>query len=345
MSELKDLLINPGLSSEQFDKALEYLYWEKKEQFSLERYKIDNAARQNEQMAQPRRSATRSAAPPQETYADSDEESERGHRNSAVMPEDLEFNHATSYGALGDSYAGKLCKTKLWNITKSVSEKVFNDHKQVMKQVFPGIDRVQKIRPMLQQLLLASSLAHRADRWSYAKDISFLKAAKDEIDLKLLPFTDEQLVAGINFLQERWGSICPSPDISYNSTLLCDRLDAAFEKQALMQQNKELYDVIKSPFMVKVLDKYKCADLDKLRERIEVNYLDYRTCVRYEAMQYFRENQPADIDIGEGQEWAQHFPMYIAEFREKLGKDIEVIWKETLVEQLDWEKEYKAAKI
>jgi hypothetical protein len=347
MCNTKKLLLNHELSPEKFDKLLEYLYWEKEQEFALqkeslaiERLKVEKNYHSPNKSGKARTIQSNSAAA---TAAELDDEEDElanklmPQRLSSYTSEDLEYNAATSYGLLGDSFVGKLAKTKLWSASKSRAESLFNQHKAILKEQFKSLDRLPKVKTLLHYILWGSAVAHRADRWPHAKDVEYLVPAKDDIDLKLVTYTDEQIAQAVNFLQERWGAICSMPDLSINTTLIAKRLDNAHEKLVLKEKHQEEYDVLKSPFIAKMLEKYNYISNDILRDRIHSNSFDYKNCFTFQVMRDFKVKPPPHITPSEAYPWLQQVPSYLTPYKRELEADAERVWNELREEQMAWD--------
>lgn len=349
MYNTKKLLLNQDLSPEKFDKLLEYLYWERKQELELERLKIERGCYDNIPSGKASRSrghnaAAASAAEP--VYEDDDEESERvsspKHKPSSHSTEDKEFNAATGYGLLGESFVGKLAKTKLWASSKSKAESLFNEHKLILKEKFKPKERFHKVRTLLHYILWGSAIAQRADRWPHAKDITYLLPAKDDIDLKLITYNDQEIAAAVEFLQERWAAICPFPDLSINTTLIASRLDKAQEQLILAEKHREEYNVLKSPLVAKVLESYPYVDFEKVKARIEANRYDYRAALKFQIMQDFKVNPPPFITPETNCTWLQQVPSHLSPYKQNLEKLVDKLWWELREDQEAWDKQRKA---
>lgn len=346
----KEIIMTADLSPEKFDKLLEYLYWERKQELELERLKIERGCYDKVQKhggKQTKRSATNNAAAaqfsPDEDDLDDDDDDEdqtpaTSNRVAAYTKEDREFNAATSYGLLGESFVGKLAKTKLWSASKSKAESIFRDNKVVIKERFRSMNRESKAKTLIHYILWGSAIAQRADRWPHAKDIEFLVPAKDDIDLKLVGFTDEQIATAVQFLQERWGAICSFPDLHINTTLIASRLDAAHEKIVVEEKHREEFDVLKAPYVLKMLEYYPYIDHEGMKNRIIANRYDYRSSFRWNVMQDFKKTPPPFITPDPKYPWLQQVPQYLTPYKQELEKRVAEVWEETRAEQQEWDR-------
>lgn len=350
----KEMILAPELSLEKFDKLLEYLYWERKKEFEIERLKIERGCYDNIQRhggKQTTRSVhnNAAAAPLSEDDNDIDNNDDPApvatSRVAAYTKEDIEFNAATSYGLLGESFVGKLAKTKLWSASKSKAESLYNEHKLVIKENFRSLGKITRAKTLLHYVLWGSAIAQRADRWSHAKDIEFLIPAKDDIDLKLVGYSDEQVAAAVEFLQERWKAICPFPDLYINTTLFASRLDSAHAKLIETEHLRDKFNVLEAPYVAKVLEKYDYVDPEAIRARIQSNRYDYKESFRWEIMQQFKKNPPPFITPDPKYPWMQQIPQYLTPYKQELEHTVNSLWEEFKDQQAAWDKERIAAGI
>jgi hypothetical protein len=326
----EEALFNKDLSDDRFDKILEYLYWKAREESSnlekdrqLELRKIELTLSKGSKTIKPVAAATAAAA-----------------YSSDYTTEDIDFNHQTGFGYLPESQLGKLSKTKLWDASKITAQRLYEQYEPEIKQVFKPSPKYARTKTLLQYILWGSSLANRADRWTHAKDMDFLLVGRDEINLKLGNYQDNELVAGAEFLKKHWGAICSNEKIHLNTTLIAHRLDSAYELHLREEEHLETYNVLNSPFVSKLLEKYDYVDKDAIKARIEANKFDYRAATSFEILQQFRSVRPSNIEDSDDP-WKMRYLSYIDDYQKELQEDIRIIWNNLKDEQDAWDKQRK----
>lgn len=319
MKESEFNILNLPISDYKFDKLLEFLYWEREKQHDielkkLEILKLDLLSKQKSQrqpLIQPANSTTETA--------------------EEFTEEERKFNAETSFRRLGDTEIGKIAKTRLWNATKLQTNELLDNHKDISKDIL-------KLKVLIHHMLWASSLAHRAERWPQAKDIGSLLNARQDLKLKLDSHTDEQLIEATRFIQEYWGSICPNPELYFNTTLMGARLDEALALKKKQDRVSADYNVLNSPFIKEMLKTYGYINTAQLESRIKANNYDYFNSFIFEVMVDFRKNRPPQIEDN-GDPWPMQIPVNIDGYQTQLEKEAGIAWERLKYEQTKWDKE------
>jgi hypothetical protein len=319
MKESEFNILNLPISDYKFDKFLEFLYWEREKQHDIELKKLEILKLD---LLSKQKSQRQPLIQPADSTIETAEE---------FTEEERKFNAETSFRRLGDTEIGKIAKTRLWNATKLQTNELLDNHKDLSKDIL-------KLKVLIHHMLWASSLAHRAERWPQAKDIGSLLNARQDLKLKLDSHTDEQLIEATRFIQEHWGSICPNPELYFNTTLMGVRLDEALALKKKQDRVLAGYNVLNSPFIKEMLKTYGYINTAQLESRIKANNYDYFNSFIFEVMVDFRKNRPPQIEDN-GDPWPMQIPVNIDSYQTQLEKDAGITWERLKYEQTKWDKE------
>ena len=257
--------------------------------------------------------------------------------------EELEFNILTSYGACNEKHIGLIAKTKIWEGANDISSKLFIQwHANIQENnILPLKDlREGRIKSLLLAFLWASGCAHRFSRWPDANDKHLIDILKKDLKARFSKFSKHSIVAAYESLKVFWKEINDYNNVPFNSTMIADILDEAYQYVNVKTSEEQKNDIKKSPLFSRFCKEYPQVlpeSLEKYYVKNRHNFVNAGVAALRKA---FTISPPQELEHKFSiAEWPKKWHIYLSSYEQKWPEQIKVLVKETEIEQQEWNKQ------
>jgi hypothetical protein len=259
----------------------------------------------------------------------------------SVTEEDKKFNTLTSYGTCTDRHLGLIAKTKVWEGAAARSGALFDRWYEHIQQnnVIPLKDLKEgRIKSLLLVFLWASGCSHRAARWPDAGDLSaVMSSIRKELQVRFSKFSKHSIVAAYESLKVFWKEINDYELCSFNSSLIADILDEAYEYVNTQNEKESKVDIKKSPLFSEFEKQFPHVPLDVLEKYYIKNRYRFVAGGIGALRKYFTTTVPAELEHNIPQsDWPKQWHQYIHNYEPTWQKQLTQILQTTKEAQEKW---------
>jgi hypothetical protein len=263
--------------------------------------------------------------------------------DSGFSEEDRKFNSLSSYGACTDKQLGLISKTKVWEGANERASKLFESwysHIQDNNLVPLKDLKEGRIKALLLAFLWASGCAHRVTKWPDAGDAHFVDSMKKELVDRFSKFSKHSIVAAYESLKVFWKEINDYEQCSFNSSLIADILDNAYQYVSEKTTEESNYDVKNSPLFSDFEKVFPYVPLETLERYYVKNRKNFVAAGVGALRKVFTGRLPEELEHRYSTaEWPKKWHLHIASFEEKWQQQLYNIVNSTREEQEKWKKE------
>jgi hypothetical protein len=262
---------------------------------------------------------------------------------AGASEEDKKFNELSSYGACTEKHLGLVSKTKVWEGASDRSLKLFEQWYTHIQDnnIIPIKDLKEgRIKTLLLAFLWASGCSHRAAKWPEAQDIHLLETLKKDLKDRFSKFSKHSIVAAYESLKIFWKEINDYEQCTFNSTLIAEVLDEAYEyvNQKTVQENR--VDIKNSPLFSEFEKNFPHVSLESLERYFVKNRYNFVAGGVGALRKAFTVVPPVELEHKfTVAEWPKKWHQYIASYEPKWQKQLNTILQETKEAQEKWKEE------
>lgn len=254
--------------------------------------------------------------------------------------EDRKFNKITSYGACNDKHFGLLSKTKIWEGANERSAKLFEQWHSHLREnnIIPLKDlREGRIKTLLLAFLWASGCGHRVAKWPEASDIHLLETLRKDLKDRFSKFSKHSITAAYESLKIFWKEINDYELAPFNSTLIADVLDEAYQYSSQKAQEESKVDVKNSPLFTEFQKNFPGLPLELLEKYYVKNRYNFVAAGVGALRKSFTTTPPPELEqkFASG-EWPKKWHIYLTSYEPKWQKQLTAIYHETKQAQETW---------
>jgi hypothetical protein len=263
--------------------------------------------------------------------------------NKGISEEEKKFNKLTSYEACGDKHIGLISKTKVWEGANSKASTLFEQwycHIQD-NNIIPLKDLKEgRIKTLLLAFLWASGCAHRASKWPEAADIHLIPTLKKDLAERFSKFSKHSIIAAYESLKVFWKEINDYEQCPYNSTLIAEILDEAYQYVSQKTVEESKVDIKNSPLFAEFEKNFPYVSLEKLEKYYVKNRYNFVAAGVGALRKVFTTIRPIELEHKFSEaEWPKKWHQYIASYEPKWQKQLAQIQQETKEAQEKWKEE------
>ena len=322
--ELTQLLgIAPQLSKETLQRLLEHDRWKLEATFAHE-------VRLEELRLSARRGNNGGTIKPSEVA-------------SGVSDEDKKFNDLSSYGACTDKHLGMLSKTKVWEGANNRASRLFEQWYAHIQDnnIIPIKDLKEgRIRTLLLAFLWASGCAHRAAKWPEAQDIHLLETLRNDLKSRFSKFSKHSIIAAYESLKVFWKEINDYELCTFNSTLIADVLDEAYQYVSQKTEQESKVDIKNSPLFSEFEKNFPHVPLELLERYYVKNRYSFVAAGVGALRKIFTTVCPEELEHKfADKDWPKKWHIYLPSYEPKWQKQLNTILHSTKEAQEKWKEE------
>jgi hypothetical protein len=262
---------------------------------------------------------------------------------AGVSDEDKKFNDLSSYGACTEKHLGLISKTKVWEGANDRSMKLFEQWYAHIQDnnIIPVKDLKEgRIKTLLLAFLWASACGHRAAKWPEAADIHLLETLKKDLRDRFSKFSKHSIVAAYESLKVFWKEINDYEQCPFNSTLISEVLDEAYEYVNRKSVEESKIDVKNSPLFSEFEKNFPHVSLESLERYYVKTRYNFVSAGVGALRKAFTTTLPAELEHKfTSAEWPKKWHQYISSYEPKWQKQLNEILQETKAEQEKWKGE------
>ena len=260
--------------------------------------------------------------------------------DSKYSDEEIEFNKLTSYGACNEKHIGLMAKTKIWEGANNRSSKLLEawySHIQENNIITLKDLKDGRIKSLLLLFLWSSGCAYRAHKWPDASDAHFVPSVKKELDRKFSTFSKHSIVAAYESLKVFWKELNDYSHYPFNSSLISEILDEAYEYVGGKSAEEQNNDIKNSPLFVEFCKRYQNVDPKTLEKYYVKNRHNFVAAGVSALRKTFTLLPPKELEQKfSSSEWPKKWHIYLPSYESKWPEQIKVIVKETETQQQEW---------
>lgn len=324
--ELDQLLtLTPQLSEEQLQTLLEYDRWKTEATFAHE-IKLEEL-----------RIALRKGggALTQKTLDGSGE--------NGLSADDRKFNELSSYGQCTNRHIGLVSKTKVWEGANERSSKLFEQwHAHIQENNIVPIKDLKegRIKTLLLAFLWASGCAHRAAKWPEASDLHLTETLRKDLRERFSKFSKHSIIAAYESLKVFWKEINDYEVCPFNSSLISDVLDEAYQYVSQKAEEESKVDVKNSPLFSEFEKNFPHVSLGSLERYYLKTRYNFVSAGVGALRKAFTTSVPPELEHKfSANEWPKKWHIYLSSYEPKWQKQLATIQQETKQAQEKWKEE------
>lgn len=257
--------------------------------------------------------------------------------------EDKKFNEITSYGVCNDKHLGLLSKTKIWEGANDRSAKLFERwHAHLQENnVIPLKDlREGRVKTLLLAFLWASGCGHRAAKWPEASDIYLLETLRKDLRDRFSKFSKHSITAAYESLKVFWKEINDYEQASFNSSLIAEVLDEAYQYVSQKAQEESKVDIKNSPLFTEFQVAFPHVPLDMLEKYYVKNRYNFIPAGIGALRKNFTTTPPPELEQKFAiDEWPKKWHTYLPSYEPLWQKQLTSIFHQAKQEQEKWKEE------
>lgn len=276
-------------------------------------------------------------------------------QNVVVAPEeplqevDDEFNQLTGFGVISKVSAGKISKTNLTPIIRSVSAEIEESWDNIKRKSLKSKDASSaRVRTLIGTFLMASIAEARFDHWPNAPDGNMLHQIREDTNNKLKSYDEEVIIPTFEYLKEYFSNKYKGTELeTLKTSLYGEFIDELYAKLEFKVYCEEEYNILNSP-----LAKAFASEVDhlekSLKEQILVYYLETKPRAGLDMMSVViakhTENHPHPRYIEESKEynsWGEFYKKNFNKIEEKIYSNLKSLHNQYYSKHLEWLAEKK----
>lgn len=260
-----------------------------------------------------------------------------------ISENDRKFNVISSYGACDDKHIGLISKTNVWNGANEKALVLFQDWYSDIQEnnIIPLKDLKEgRIKTLLLLFLWASGCAHRIAKWPDAPDVHYASSVKRELEEKFSKFSKHSIIAAYESLKVFWKEINDYENCPFNTTLIGEILDEAYQYVTEKNLEESKYDLKKSPLFEEFEKNFPYVSLDILEKYYTKNRKNFVAGGIGALRKVFTTSLPEELEHRySSSEWPKKWHLHISSFEEKWKQKLNQILTEKRGEQEKWKEE------
>ena len=263
--------------------------------------------------------------------------------SAKITDEDRKFNELTSYGVCVDKHIGLISKTKVWEGANDRSLKLFEQWYAHIQEnnIVPIKDLKEgRIKTLLLAFLWASGCAHRAAKWPEATDLHLVETLRKDLRERFSKFSKHSITAAYESLKIFWKEINDYEVCPFNSSLISDVLDEAYQYVSQKAEGESKVDVKNSPLFSEFEKNFPHVSLKSLERYYLKTRYNFIAAGVGALRKAFTTTVPQELEHKfSSSEWPKKWHIYLSSYEPKWQKQLATIQQETKQAQERWKEE------
>ena len=236
-----------------------------------------------------------------------------------------------------------LSKTKVWEGANNRASRLFEQWYAHIQDnnIIPIKDLKEgRIRTLLLAFLWASGCAHRAAKWPEAQDIHLLETLRNDLKSRFSKFSKHSIIAAYESLKVFWKEINDYELCTFNSTLIANVLDEAYQYVSQKTEQESKVDIKNSPLFSEFEKNFPHVPLELLERYYVKNRYSFVAAGVGALRKVFTAMCPEELEHKfADKDWPKKWHIYLPSYEPKWQKQLNTILHSTKEAQEKWKEE------